>query len=153
MSDMVILVFDLFSIRKLCSSKLVVCFSACVQRCWRVKCLVVGPGGVGGCDIEYFEVVAHYTGQWWKILKNTCFAKITSSISKQLPFKPLQVLKHRYKRYFENFFLEKSIWKSDFPTVLGIFSSLNTDCTWLLRKLASASQCCRSSHIVCIETS
>ena len=33
----------------------------------------------------------------------------------------------------------------------GFFSSFNTDCTWLLRKIAFASRSCRSSHIVCIE--
>ena len=47
-----------------------------------------------------FKVAAQCAGQWWKIPKNTFFAKITSSISKKLPFEPLQVLKHRYKMLF-----------------------------------------------------
>ena len=91
-----------------------------------------------GCDIECFvnEVIisrlrltTQANGE--KSLRTSFFAKITSSISKQLPFEPLQILKHRYKAYFEQLFpaylrgtmekfWEKSIWKSDFPAVWGI---------------------------------
>ena len=54
MSDTVILVFDLFSIRKPRSSKLVVCFGACAQRYWRVKQSYTSP------SVDVIFKIVHY---------------------------------------------------------------------------------------------
>ncbi len=104
--------------------------------------IVFRGGGGEGCVIECsyliydFEVTAQHTGQWWKIPKNTLFAKVTSSA--------LQVLKHRYKTLFwaicptyfrdtmRNLEKKHNFESSIFPRFWGFFSSLNTDCTWLL---------------------
>ena len=103
-----------------------------------------------------FKVATVHRDQWWKIPKNIilypiCVINFSKTLIENVIFEGC--FPSNLRGSMEKFW-EKAFESSIFPRFGEFFSSLNTlntDCTWLLCKLTSASQSWWSSHIVCIE--